>query len=115
MDLPCREIPCLGSIPDPQYSQSHHFRRCLSGLGYATAGSDILGFTHVILGNDCQAYLGGLIEINDFASTVLMVMFYRSIKQYPHHSIAEYLRQAQLELMQMDEKKERRLLEELED
>jgi CHAT domain-containing protein len=44
-----------------------------------------------------------------------MMMFYRNIKQWPHHSIAENLRQAQLELMQMDEKKGTRLLEEIED
>lgn len=66
------------------------FAVCPSGLGYATAGSDILSFTHVILGTGGQAYLGGLIEIIDFASAVLMMMFYRNIKQWLYHSIVVF-------------------------
>ncbi|KAJ5808891.1 hypothetical protein N7474_010160 [Penicillium riverlandense] len=89
------------------------FAACLSGLGQATSGSDIMGFTHVILGTGCQAYLGGLIEINDFASMMLMIMFYRNLKRDAQLSLAESLRQAQLEFMQINERKATRFLDEL--
>lgn len=34
MGLPCREIPRLGSIPDPQYGQSHRFRGLPKRTGF---------------------------------------------------------------------------------
>lgn len=72
-----------------------------------------MGFTHVILGTGCQAYLGGLIEINDFASMTLMILFYRNLKRDPRLSLAESLRQAQLEFIQMDKRKATRFFDEL--
>jgi CHAT domain-containing protein len=72
-----------------------------------------MGFTHVILGTGCQAYLGGLIEVNDFASMTLMILFYRNLKRDPRLSLAESLRQAQLEFIQMDKRKATRFLDKL--
>lgn len=90
------------------------FAACLSGVGYTTPGSDILGFTHVILGTGCQAYLGGLINIDDFASMMLMIMFYRNLKRRPGLSLAECWRQAQFGFMEMDEQQATRFLDEME-
>ncbi|EED24579.1 conserved hypothetical protein [Talaromyces stipitatus ATCC 10500] len=78
------------------------FAACLSGLGRATAGNDVLGFTHVVLGTGCQAYIGTLFEVSDFASMVLMTLFYRQIKETPSLSLAEALRNAQVEFMHFD-------------
>lgn len=81
------------------------FAACLSGLGRATPGNDVLGFTHVVLGTGCQAYIGTLFEVSDFASMVLMTLFYRQIKDCPNLSLAEALRRAQVEFCGFDERK----------
>ncbi|KAH8697807.1 CHAT domain-containing protein [Talaromyces proteolyticus] len=80
------------------------FAACLSGLGRAV-GNDVLGFTHVVLGTGCQAYIGTLFEVSDFASMVLMTLFYRNLKSNPSLSLAEGLRNAQVEFLQFDNEK----------
>lgn len=87
------------------------FAACLSGLGRATTGSDILGFTHVVLGTGCQAYIGALFEVSDFASMVLMTLFYRNIKNDPGLSLVEALRRAQVEFLQFDAEKATRFID----
>lgn len=89
------------------------FAACLSGLGRATAGTDVLGFTHVVLGTGCQAYIGTLFEVNDFASMVLMTLFYQNIKNEPYLSLAEALRRAQMDFWQFDEVKAATFLDSL--
>ncbi|RAO65939.1 uncharacterized protein BHQ10_001951 [Talaromyces amestolkiae] len=89
------------------------FAACLSGLGKATAGNDVLGFTHVVLGTGCQAYIGTLFEISDFASMVLMTLFYRQIKDAPGLSLAESLRRAQVEFLHFDNEKATAFLDKL--
>jgi CHAT domain-containing protein len=89
------------------------FAACLSGLGRATIGSDVLGFTHVVLGTGCQAYIGTLFEVSDFASMVLMTLFYRNIKNDPSLSLVEALRRAQVEFLQFDTDKATRFIDNL--
>jgi CHAT domain-containing protein len=81
------------------------FAACLSGLG-KSLGSEVMGFTHVVLGTGCKAYVGSLWKIEDFGSMCLMTLFYRNLrrhrgngKQPNSFSLAECLRDAQLEIM----------------
>jgi CHAT domain-containing protein/tetratricopeptide (TPR) repeat protein len=89
------------------------FAACLSGLGKATIGNDVLGFTHVVLGTGCQAYIGTLWEVSDFASMLLMTIFYRNLKNKPGIPLAEALRRAQIELYQLDTQQAEKFLDEV--
>lgn len=89
------------------------FAACLSGLGKATAGNDVLGFTHVVLGTGCQAYIGTLFEVDDFESMILMILFYRQIKKKPNLSLAEALRRAQMQFLDFDVEKASAFLDHL--
>ncbi|KAF7164861.1 hypothetical protein CNMCM5623_009288 [Aspergillus felis] len=89
------------------------FAACLSGLGKATTGSDILGFSHVILSTGCQAYIGTLRKVSDFASMLLTTLFYRTLKDAPSMPLAYILRQAQIEISQFDSERAASYLDEL--
>jgi CHAT domain-containing protein len=89
------------------------FAACLSGLGRATTGSDILGFSHVILSTGCQAYIGTLRKVSDFASMLLMTLFYRTLKEAPSMPLACILRQVQLEIGQFDSERAADYLDQL--
>ncbi|KAH1654597.1 hypothetical protein KXX16_001388 [Aspergillus fumigatus] len=89
------------------------FAACLSGLGRATTGSEVLGFSHVILSSGCQAYIGTLRKVSDFASMLLMTLFYRTLKKAPWMPLAYVLRQAQIELSQFDREHAARYLDQL--
>lgn len=89
------------------------FAACLSGLGKATFSSEVLGFSHVVLSSGCRAYIGSLWKVSDFGSMLVMTLFYRHLKSMPHLSLAELMRQAQLDLMQLDSEKAGLLLDEL--
>ncbi|RAH67001.1 CHAT domain-containing protein [Aspergillus aculeatinus CBS 121060] len=78
------------------------FAACLSGLGKATIGSEVLAFSHVVLGTGCQAFMGTLWEVSDFASMLMMTIFYRNLKEKKHFSLTEALRDAQTELLHFD-------------
>ncbi|KAJ5855619.1 uncharacterized protein N7529_009563 [Penicillium soppii] len=81
------------------------FAACLSGLGKATTGNEVLGFSHVVLSTGCQAYIGTLWKVSDFGSMLIMTLFYRLLKDEVHLSVAEVLRRAQLELIGLDSEK----------
>ncbi|GIJ85075.1 hypothetical protein Asppvi_003930 [Aspergillus pseudoviridinutans] len=89
------------------------FAACLSGLGRATTGSDILGFSHVILSTGCQAYIGTLRKVSDFASMLLTTLFYRTLKEAPSMPLAYILRQAQIEIGQFDSERVANYLDQL--
>ncbi|PYH99985.1 hypothetical protein BO71DRAFT_341987 [Aspergillus ellipticus CBS 707.79] len=90
------------------------FAACLSGLGKAAfGGSDLLGFSHVVLGTGCQAYMGTLWKVSDFGSMVMMILFYRTLKQKTGLSLAAALREAQLNLCQFDCNKATQFLDQL--
>ncbi|KAJ5304316.1 uncharacterized protein N7443_003976 [Penicillium atrosanguineum] len=78
------------------------FAACLSGFGKATTGSDVLGFSHVVLSTGCQAYIGSLWKVSDFGSMVIMTLFYRHLKRNPHLAVADVMRLAQLDLLKLD-------------
>ncbi|GFF96259.1 hypothetical protein IFM53868_08447 [Aspergillus udagawae] len=89
------------------------FAACLSGLGRATTGSEVLGFSHVVLGSGCQAYIGTLSKVSDFASMLLMTLFYRTLKKAPWMPLAYIFRQAQIEIGQFDVEHAARYLDQL--
>ncbi|OJJ48340.1 hypothetical protein ASPZODRAFT_150590 [Penicilliopsis zonata CBS 506.65] len=78
------------------------FAACLSGLGRATLSNEVLGFTHVVLGTGCQAYIGTLWKVNDFGSMLLMTLFYRQLKDQHAISLAEAMRRAQHDMLRLD-------------
>ncbi|KAJ5995255.1 hypothetical protein N7481_002232 [Penicillium waksmanii] len=89
------------------------FAACLSGFGKATIGSEVLGFSHVVLSTGCQAYMGSLWKVSDFGSMFLMTLFYRRLKSHPELAVGELVRQAQLDLFSMDGDRASVLLDEM--
>lgn len=81
------------------------FAACLSGLGKATFSSEVLGFSHVVLSTGCQAYIGSLWKVSDFGSMLIMTLFYRHLRSMPHLPVAELMRKAQMDLLQLDGEK----------
>lgn len=89
------------------------FAACLSGLGKATVCSEVLGFSNVVLSTGCQAYIGSLWKVSDFGSMLIMTLFYRHLRSMPHLSVAELMRKAQLDLLQLDGEKAGLLLDDM--
>jgi CHAT domain-containing protein len=87
------------------------FAACLSGLGKSTFGSEVLGFSHVVLSTGCQAYIGSLWKVSDFGSMLIMTLFYRHLSSMPHLPVAELMRKAQLDLLQLNSDKAGMLLD----
>ncbi|KAJ5109324.1 hypothetical protein N7456_005999 [Penicillium angulare] len=91
------------------------FAACLSGFGRSTIGSEVLGFSHVVLSTGCQAYIGSLWKVSDFGSMLIMTLFYQYLKANPHRPVAEAMRAAQMGLLQLDTDKANVLLDQLAD
>ncbi|KAJ5948917.1 hypothetical protein N7454_002224 [Penicillium verhagenii] len=89
------------------------FAACLSGMGKATIGSEVLGFSHVVLSTGCQAYIGSLWKVSDFGSMLIMTLFYRHLKENPQWAVAQAMRAAQLDLLQLDTEKAGILLDQM--
>ncbi|RAL12125.1 CHAT domain-containing protein [Aspergillus homomorphus CBS 101889] len=89
------------------------FAACLSGLGKATIGSEVLSFSHVVLGTGCQAFMGTLWKVSDFGSMLMMILFYRNLKEKKHLSLAEALRDAQTKLLDFNSEKASQFLDDL--
>lgn len=72
------------------------FGACLSGLGRSTNGNDLLGFSHAVLQSGAQVYIGALWEVSDWATMLLMLLFYRKLaEREPRLSIAKAWQHAQ--------------------
>lgn len=79
------------------------FSACVSGLGEETVGNDMLGFSHAVLSSGVSAFLGTLWNVGDEASALLMVYFFRAIKNAKSGvSIAGCWRIAQTQLYKAD-------------
>ncbi|KAK3666166.1 hypothetical protein LTR22_002830 [Elasticomyces elasticus] len=79
------------------------FAACLSGLGRATQGNDILGFSHAILQSGALNYMGALWNVNDIGTMMLMFLFHeRLATDGETASIAECWRYAQAEMYGLD-------------
>ncbi|KAJ6022062.1 hypothetical protein N7540_007566 [Penicillium herquei] len=89
------------------------FAACLSGFGKATIGSEVLGFSHVVLSTGVQAYIGSLWNVSDFASMLIMTLFYRHLKANPHRTVATAMREAQMDLLQLDSDKASILIDQM--
>ncbi|KAJ6033119.1 hypothetical protein N7444_010890 [Penicillium canescens] len=89
------------------------FAACQSGLGKATVSSEVLGFSHVVLSTGCQAYIGTLWKVSDFGSMMVMTVFYRLLKRKTFLSVAEVMREAQLEVLGLDCEKAGALLDDI--
>ncbi|KLU90947.1 hypothetical protein MAPG_09472 [Magnaporthiopsis poae ATCC 64411] len=55
------------------------FDCCWTGGGSTNAGNDVIGFTHATLASGVRAYVGGLWQVHEVASLVLMVHFFRGL------------------------------------
>lgn len=78
------------------------FSACLSGLGKATIGNDVTGFSHSMLSSGALVYLGALWRVDDISTMLLVVLFYRRLAQSTGDvPVAEYWRRAQVSLYQM--------------
>ncbi|KAL9077211.1 MAG: hypothetical protein Q9161_000477 [Pseudevernia consocians] len=75
------------------------FGACLSGLGKATIGNDVTGFSHSMLSSGALVYLGAVWRVDDVSTMLLVVLFYRGLaKSAGDVSVAEYWRRAQVSL-----------------
>ena len=84
-------VPCRASMV--------FFGACLSGLGKATIGNDVTGFSHSMLSSGALVYLGALWRVDDISTMLLVVIFYRDIaRSVGDVSVAEYWRRAQVSL-----------------
>lgn len=92
------------------------FSSCVSGLGEDTIGNDMLGFSHAVIASGALAFLGGLWNVDDLASMLLMVFFHRGIaERKPGVTLAGYWAQAQRDLYELDKDKAKGVLEQLRD
>lgn len=87
------------------------FAACLSGFGKATIGKEVLGFLHLILSTGCKAYIGSLWKVNDFGSMLIVTLFYQHLKHQPHLSLAEVMKAAQMDMLQLNTNKATALLD----
>jgi CHAT domain-containing protein len=77
------------------------FSACLSGLGKATTGSECVGLHESRPGRGCQAHIGTLREVARLRINAAHGLFYRILKTNRTAILAEALRSAQLELVQL--------------
>jgi CHAT domain-containing protein len=81
------------------------FSACLSGLGRVTFGEDLLGFAHAILCSGAKAFIGSLWSVDDIASMIFMILFYKALigqGTTPPLKPAHALKKAICELCDMD-------------
>lgn len=95
------------------------FEACVSGVGEASLGNDVLGFTHSVLSSGAGAFLGALWSISDMMSAMLMSFLFRELAEAATaaaapatssdakapagtSSLAACLRRAQIRLYQAD-------------
>lgn len=90
------------------------FAACVSGLGEDNIGNDMLGFSHAVIASGASAFIGGLWDVDNLATMILMIFFQRSLKEgEPGISLAACWRQAQIQLFELTKPKLKLLLEEL--
>lgn len=90
------------------------FGACLSGLGKATIGNDVTGFSHSMLSSSASVYLGALWRVDDVSTMLLVVLFYRGLaKSAGDLSVAEYWRRAQVSLHQKSVEEVKALLDDI--
>ena len=88
------------------------FSACVSGLGKATAGNDVTGFSHMMLSAGALVYVGSLWRVDDVSTMLLMILFYRSLHESSGGlSVAERWRRAQCSLYGMKRGEVQELIE----
>ncbi|RAO74188.1 uncharacterized protein BHQ10_010200 [Talaromyces amestolkiae] len=93
------------------------FSACSTGMG-TVVGNEVLGFSHVLLEAGCSSYLGALWEVNDIATMLMMVLFFRQIRQClddrnSNVSAAELWRLALEDFYNMNPKRARGIIQDL--
>ncbi|KAH7371275.1 CHAT domain-containing protein [Pyrenochaeta sp. MPI-SDFR-AT-0127] len=79
------------------------FEACVSGVGEESIGNDLLGFSHAVLASGATAFLGGLWNVSDEASALLMLLFFEEFKtDKGSKSLARCWRNAQIKLYELD-------------
>jgi hypothetical protein len=82
------------------------FAACVSGLGEDNINNDLLGFSHAVIASGASTFLGGLWQVDDLATMILMIFFHRAIEeQKPDVSLAACWRQAQVRLYELTKPK----------
>lgn len=79
------------------------FEACVSGAGEESIGNDLLGFSHSVLASGATAFVGGLWEVSDKASALLMRFFFKELKRNKEgKSLARCWRNAQASLYHLN-------------
>ena len=79
------------------------FEACVSGAGEESIGNDLLGFSHAVLASGATAFVGGLWNVSDEASALLMRFFFKELKRNKEgKSLARCWRNAQTRLYNLD-------------
>ncbi|TKA57281.1 hypothetical protein B0A49_13659, partial [Cryomyces minteri] len=79
------------------------FAACVSGIRKDTTGNDVLGFSHAVLASGASAFVGGLWDVNDQVSMLIMLFFYKRLaKRETDASLADCWQRAQIELYELD-------------
>jgi CHAT domain-containing protein len=84
----------------------------LSGLGQATIGNDIPGFSHAVLEAGATAYMGASWMFDDVATMSLTVLFYRNMweRRSEGLAVAELWREATAQFYSLDMKSAKQIL-----
>lgn len=96
------------------------FSACSTGLG-SIVGNEVLGFSHVLVEAGCCSYLGALWEVNDVATMLMMVLFFRKIRQgmdddnNSRISLSELWRLAMEEFYSLNPNRAREIIQDLMD
>jgi CHAT domain-containing protein len=87
------------SLPETVNADLIVFAAFFSGLGTGTGSDEVVGFSHTMRGTGFRAYIGALWKVNDIATMLLFVIFYRLLKENNDGlSVAELWRRAQIAL-----------------
>lgn len=92
------------------------FTACWAGLGSATVGNDILGFSHAVLASGARIYVAGLWELDEQVSMLLMVTFFRELAVNASTTpVAEIWRRVQGTMYNLDSAGAKAMLTDIQD
>ncbi|KAK3703400.1 hypothetical protein LTR37_014506 [Vermiconidia calcicola] len=79
------------------------FTACWAGLGSATVGNDILGFSHAVLASGARIFIAGLWTLDAQVSMLLMVTFFRELAAHASTTtVAEIWRRVQVTMYNLN-------------
>jgi len=78
------------------------FSSCLSGISKAFDSGSTFGFAHTLLATGTRAFIGSLWPVDDAATLILMMLFYKELRKSLSPSEALYSAQRQMREMDQD-------------